>query len=363
MDLAFTIAGKPGLTLWRKHHGKSFDPVAIPSTNWIRAWGIAAFDYDNDGWVDLVAVGETSDGRGEVKLFPQSRRRTDFKDVTVDVGLDKIQLKDPRAIIVGDYDRDGATDLLITQNQAGRCCSATKAATRITGCGLSLKGLNDNKSAIGTKVEVFAGGNRQKFEIAGSSGYLGQNSLYLTVGLGQATQADVVRMLWPTGVLQDEVEVAGDREQKFMEIDRRGSSCPTLFVWDGRTLQVGRRTCSVPASSDTGLGRASAIFRVLPNTSRLIATRFDEKDGKLSFRFMEPMEEVVYLDQVKLLAVDHPADARCLSQRIFRQQSAVSAIQGGCQPQPRVRQRRHGMSMDTTCCPICSRIATSVILA
>ena len=39
-----------------------------------------------------------------------------FKDVTADVGLDKIQLKDPRAIITGDYDNDGATDLLITQN-------------------------------------------------------------------------------------------------------------------------------------------------------------------------------------------------------------------------------------------------------
>src|SRR3981081_997834 len=83
---------------------------------------------------------------------------------------------------------------------------------------LSLKGLNDNKSAIGTKVEVFAGGNRQKFEIAGSSGYLGQNSPYLTAGLGQATQADVVRMLWPTGVLQDEVEVPADHEKKYMEI-------------------------------------------------------------------------------------------------------------------------------------------------
>ena len=51
---------------------------------------------------------------------------------------------------------------------------------------LALKGLNDNKSAIGTKVEVFSGGNRQKFEIYGSNGYLGQNSPYLTVGLGDA---------------------------------------------------------------------------------------------------------------------------------------------------------------------------------
>ena len=64
-------------------------------------------------------------------------------------------------------------------------------------------------ATIGTKVEVFAGANRQKFEIAGSSGYLGQNSADFVVGLGQAKEADVVRMLWPSGVLQDEIQIAG----------------------------------------------------------------------------------------------------------------------------------------------------------
>ena len=57
-----------------------------------------------------------------------------------------------------------------------------------------------------------------------------------------------------------------------------------------------------------------------------------EKDGKLSFRFMEPLEESVYLDQAKLLAVDHPAGFGRLSQRIFRQQSALSAVQSRVQP-------------------------------
>ena len=104
-----------GVTLWRNNHGKSFEQVKLPETNWVRAYGVAAFDYDNDGWVDLVAVGETKEGKGEVRLF-RNLGPDGFKDVTADVGLDKIQLKDPRAIITGDYDGDGATDLLITQN-------------------------------------------------------------------------------------------------------------------------------------------------------------------------------------------------------------------------------------------------------
>ena len=67
-----------------------------------------------DGF-DLVAVGETKDGQGEVRLF-RNLGPDGFKDVTTEVGLDKIQLKDPRAIITGDYDGDGATDLLITES-------------------------------------------------------------------------------------------------------------------------------------------------------------------------------------------------------------------------------------------------------
>ena len=237
MDLAFTHWGANGLTLWRNHPGSKFEPVELPTPQWVRGWGVAAIDYDNDGWVDLVAVGETADGRGEARLF-RNLGPDGFKDVTTDVGLDKIVLKDPRAIITGDYDGDGATDLLITQNHGPAVLLRNEGGNKNHWLRLNLKGLADNKSAIGTKVEVFAGGNRQKFEIAGSSGYLGQNSPYLTVGLGQATQADVVRMLWPTGVLQDEVEVAADREQKYMEIDRRGSSCPTLFVWDGERYEL-----------------------------------------------------------------------------------------------------------------------------
>ncbi len=154
------------------------------------------------------------------------------------MGLDKIQLKEPRAIITGDFDNDGATDLLITQNHGPAVLLKNEGGNKNNWLRLALKGLNSNKSAIGTKVEVFSDGIRQKYEIYGSNGYLGQNSPYLTVGLGQAKQADVVRMLWPGGVLQDEIEVAANKQAEFTELDRRGSSCPTLFVWDGKHYEL-----------------------------------------------------------------------------------------------------------------------------
>ena len=304
MDLAFTHAGAPAVTLWRNHQGKTFEPVLLPATDWLHAFGVAAIDYDNDGWVDLVAVGESADGKGEVRLF-RNLGPDGFKDVSAEVGLDQVTLKDPRTVITGDYDGDGGTDLLITQNHGPAVLLRNEGGNKNHWLKLALKGLNDNKSAIGTKIEVLAGANRQKFEIAGSSGYLGQNSTLINVGLGQAKKADVVRMLWPTGVLQDETEVAGDREQAYSEIDRRGSSCPTLFAWNGKHYEL---VADVLGAGVVGHW-VGPNQRNLPRPSEYIKIDrglLREREGRLSFRLLEPMEEVVYLDQVRLLAVDHP---------------------------------------------------------
>jgi tetratricopeptide (TPR) repeat protein len=319
MDLAFSshswLPGTSAITLWRNDHGKSFANVPLPEPDWVRSFGVAAIDYDNDGWVDLVAVGETSPGKGEVRMF-RNLGADGFKDVTADVGLDKIQLKDPRAIITGDYDGDGATDLLITQNHGPAVLLRNEGGNQNHWLRLSLKGLNDNKSAIGTKVEVFSGGNRQKFEIAGSNGYLGQSSTDIVVGLGDAKEADIVRMAWPTGVLQDEIQVAGDRQQNFLEIDRRGSSCPTLFVWNGERYEfVADMLGAGVVGHWVGPGQRDVPRPV--EYIKIDRNAIHEKDGKLSFRFMEPLEEAVYLDQVRVLAVDHPADLEVYPNEYF----------------------------------------------
>jgi tetratricopeptide (TPR) repeat protein len=336
MDFAFNSDGKTeyGIHLRHNNMGKGFSLADFPKINWRTGYGIAAFDYDNDGWVDLVAVGETKEGKGEIRLF-RNLGPDGFKDVTADVGLDKIHLESPRAIITGDYDNDGAVDLLITQNHGPAVLLRNVVLPNPGGnqnhwLRLALKGLNDNKSAIGTKVEVFSGGNRQKFEIYGSNGYLGQNSPYLTVGLGTAKEADIVRMMWPTGVLQDEIKVAGDKQQDFVEIDRRGSSCPTLFVWNGERYEFvadmlgagvvghwvgpGQRDIPRPVEYikiDRDMIRQKENSHFSQNRGEVGHpndgdSQHGSAHGTLSFRFMEPLEEAVYLDQVRLLAVDHP---------------------------------------------------------
>ncbi len=312
MDIALTHPTAPGLTLWRNVDGQKLEPVQLPKVNWTRGYGVVAFDYDNDGWIDLAAVGETADGKGEVRLF-RNLGPKGFQDVTADTGLDKIKLKSPRAIVAVDYDGDNATDLLITQYTAGPVLLRNIGANQNHSIRIALKGLNDNKSAVGTKMEVFAGPLSQKFEIGGF-GYLGQSSTDLVVGLGQQKQVDVVRLLWPTGVVQDEINLATNKPAEITEIDRRGSSCPLLFAWDGERFRfIGDMIGAGVLGHWVGPNE-----RNVPDPTEYIKVDGAKpRDGLLSFRFMEPMEEAVYVDQLRVLAVDHPAGTEVYPNEYF----------------------------------------------
>jgi len=308
MDLAFTHAGAPGISLWRNVEGKRLERVKLPDLNWQHGWGLAAFDYDNDGWIDLIAAGEpaTNSAAGELRLL-RNMGNAGWSDVTKDVHLDAVKLSQPRAIAIADTTGNGNPDLVVTQLGAAPLYLRSDGANQHSWMRIGLKGLNDNKSAIGTKVELYAGALYQKWEVPGASGYLGQNAPSILAGLENEKNAEVVRLLWPTGVPQDEINLPAKKDQPIAELDRRGSSCPVLFAWNGHEYEF---------IADM-IGPGVVGHWVAPNERDIpdpdeylkVAARSlkPAKNGLLSFRFMEPMEETVYLDQVRLLAIDHPA--------------------------------------------------------
>ena len=305
MDLAFTHAGAPGITLWRNVEGKRLERVTLPDFGWKQGWGITWLDHDNDGWLDLAAVGEGAIG-GEIRVL-RNLGAAGWSDVTKSLHLDGLKLKEPRALAVADLKNDGSPDLVVTQAGGETLVLQNVGANQNHWMQIDLKALNDNKSGIGTKLEIYAGSLYQKWEIAGTSGYLGQNSPVLLAGLGKEKASDVVRLLWPTGVPQDEVNLAAGKTQTIAELDRRGSSCPILFSWNGREYEF---IADMIGPGVVGHWVAPGE-RDVPDPDEYLkvpAKSVREKNGNLSFRFMEPMEETVYLDQVRLVAVDHPAN-------------------------------------------------------
>jgi tetratricopeptide (TPR) repeat protein len=314
MDIAVTHAGAPGLTLWRnvegpEHIGRRFERVELPLKDALRGWGVTAIDIDNDGWIDLAAIVETKTGP-QVRVF-RNRGDGTFEDVSHALGLDGVKLHEPRGLIAADVDGDGATDLIVTQVNAPPVLLRNVGANKNHFVRLDLTGYADNKTAIGVKVEAFANGHWQKWELAGASGYQTQAPPEILVGLGDADGIDLLRILWPTGVLQDEIDLPkladGRAVIAMKEADRRGSSCPVLFAWDGHKYRL--------VTDVIGAGVVGHWFtperRNIPNPGEWIkvdGAQVEPVSGKISMRFMEPMEEVNYIDQLRLVAVDHPGN-------------------------------------------------------
>jgi tetratricopeptide (TPR) repeat protein len=306
MDLAFTHWAPPGLSVWRNMAGNSFQRVKLPDVVWMRGWGIAPIDYDDDGWIDLVAVGEGFDGVGHIVLL-RNEGPAGFRDVTAETGLDKVVLHNPRSVIAADFRGSGSRDLLITQNRLPPVLLKNVGGNKYNWIQLALQGAHDNKSAIGTKVQILAGALRQKWEIPGASGYLGQGPTDIVAGLGTETEADVVRLLWPTGVPQDELQFPSGKQRAISEIDRRGSSCPIVFVWNGKKFEFLADMIG-PGIVGHWLGPNEHNVPDPDEYFKVPGSDVAEQNGRILFRMLEPMEELDYLDQVRLIAVDHPAN-------------------------------------------------------
>ena len=232
MDLVFTHAGPPGLSLWRNMSGKAFEQVDASAPRRLRAGSAwRPFDYDNDGWLDVAAVGTSAQGTGVLQMLRNVQGR--FEDVSATVGAATATLHEPRALLAGDLDDDFDADLVVTDAAGPALLLRNDGGNTNKAVRLALSGLNDNRSAFGTKVEVQAGAVWQKLETVSASGFLGQGSPEILVGIGKAAAGRRRSSAVADRRRAGRSGARGGTRHAITQIDRRGSSCPILFSWNG----------------------------------------------------------------------------------------------------------------------------------
>jgi tetratricopeptide (TPR) repeat protein len=296
MDVLLSHAGAPGVTLWRNVDGKNFERVPLPTTGVLSATAAIPIDFDNDGWIDIAALVQT--GRGPELRMLRNLGPAGFADVSTALQLNEVHLRAPLSLLADDVNHTGASDLIVAESDGSSVLLANVGGNRNHSLHIVLHGGADNKSGIGTKIQVFANGLWQKWEDTGQPEIL--------AGMGSTEKADLVRLLWPTGVPQDEIDVASVGIHPITETDRRGSSCPTLFAWNGSRYNF---VADVIGAAVIGHW-VSPTRHNIPDPDEWIKVDGDqlrERDGLFSLRFGEPMEEVNFVDQVRLVAIDHPS--------------------------------------------------------
>jgi hypothetical protein len=183
-------------------------------------FGCFFFDYDNDGWPDILVA----DGHIENEIERVQKRVSyaepphlfrnlgggKFQEVTAEVGAAFASPKVARGAAYADIDNDGALDVLMTTN-GGRAWLFHNEGGTNHSLRIRLAGTKSNRDGIGAVVRVTSGGAKEWQMLRSGSSYLSQSELVLTFGLGDATKADTVEIQWPTGQVDKISSLAGDQ--------------------------------------------------------------------------------------------------------------------------------------------------------
>jgi tetratricopeptide (TPR) repeat protein len=255
----------------------------------------------------LVAADLDRDGFEEVRAIDHPVL---FADVDLDGVLDEVDLPDAACAVAADLDGDGTPEVVAIDKQ-GKVTLSRANVEAGHWIAFDLRGRTAPAPpqwaapvGPGSRVEILAGGEWQLRVSRSVSGFGRQHSPWVSFGLGPHPKVDIVRIVWPDHVLQAELDVAADRVKVIREVNRKPSSCPLLFA-DGP--EGSRFVTDFLGSGGLGFFLERGAYGKPDPDEVVWIGPLEPRDGAYSLRVLEPLEEISYLDEATLLAVDHPA--------------------------------------------------------
>ena len=211
MDLFVANIDQEIFSLYRNSHDGSFEDQAMRlgvgmATRWMSGWGLKFLDYDNDGNLDLFLANGFPDDlvedfssqvkyREPLLLFHNTGGR--FQNVSAESGPVFGKSFAARGMAVGDFNNDGAIDVLVAVNDGAPVLLRNNVGASNHWLGVKLVGTKSNRDAIGAKVSYQSGDmKRTRIRIGGGS-FLSSHDPRLILGLGSRTKVDSLEVLWP----------------------------------------------------------------------------------------------------------------------------------------------------------------------
>ena len=183
-------------------------------------WGVRLFDYDNDGWKDLL-IAQGHDLDTIEKTYPNLRYREPmllarntgkgFTDISAEAGVAFRQPWVARGMAIGDIDNDGRLDAVVTTNDGLVHILHNESASQNHWLLLKLVGRRSNRDGIGAEVSVTTASGSQLATVSTSSSYLSASDKRLHFGLGKEKSVQKIEIRWPSGMRQTINNAAADQ--------------------------------------------------------------------------------------------------------------------------------------------------------